>query len=164
MLLHHDFVLHRLVLFWCLALGLTLGLPPARAVTPEQALRIVSGDSEGRIAALAELVDAADPALGPLLKAILADEVKLAGGRAYIVRDDKAVDAASGAAATLPAGAEDVINNNRMRRELEGALAALRLFSKDRAERVKAIDELKDQADESRLGLIEKAAKAETDS
>ena len=59
-----------------------------------------------------------------------------------------------------PAGAEDVINNNRMRRELEGALAALRLFSRDRAERAPAIDELKDRADEGKLALIEKAEAA----
>ena len=65
--------------------------------------------------------------------------------------------------ATPPADAEDVVNNNRMRRELESAQAALRLFSKDRGERAKAIAELKDQADEGKLVLIEKAEKAETD-
>jgi urea transport system permease protein len=63
--------------------------------------------------------------------------VKVAGGKAFIVRDGKATDAATGAAATLPAGAEDVVNNNRMRRELEAALAALKLFSPDRAERAR---------------------------
>jgi urea transport system permease protein len=60
------------------------------------------------------------------VQALLADEVKVAGGKAFIVRDGKATDAATGAAATLPEGAEDVVNNNRMRRELEAALAALR--------------------------------------
>ena len=65
--------------------------------------------------------------------------------------------------ATLPADAEDVVNNNRMRRELESALAALKLYSPDRALRAKAIAELRDSADESKLGLIEKAVAAETD-
>jgi urea transport system permease protein len=50
-----------------------------------------------------------------------------------------------------------------MRRELEAALAALQLFSPERALRAKAIAELKDQADEGKLGLIEKAEAAETD-
>ena len=148
-----------------LLLCLLLALAPwaARALTPEQALRIAAGESEARLAALNEVVLAVDPALGPFLQAILADEVKVAGGKTYIVRDGKATEAASGAAASLPEGAEDVVNNNRMRHEFEGALAALKLFSTDRGERAKAIVELKDQAGEGNLVLIEKAEAAETD-
>ena len=69
----------------------------------------------------------------------------------------------SGKETALPEGAEDVVNNNRMRRELEAALAALQLFSPEREARAKAIAELKDQADEGKLPLIEKAEKAESD-
>src|SRR4051812_34344601 len=116
-----------------------LGVVPAWALTPEQAARIAAGESDDRIAALNETVAAADAALGPFLQAVLADEVKVAGGKAYVVRDGKAVEAGSGTAATLPDGAEDVVNNNRMRREMESALAALALFSRDRAVRAKAI-------------------------
>ena len=96
----------------------------ALAMTPEQAARIAAGDNDARIAALQEAAAAGDPALAPFVRALLADEVKVAGGRAYIVRNGQAVDAATGTAATLPDGAEDVVNNNRMRRELEGALAS----------------------------------------
>jgi urea transport system permease protein len=135
----------------------------AAALSAEQALRIASGDSDERIAALNEVVLAADPALQAYVQALLADEVKLAGGRAYIVRGEQASDAATGAAATLPEGAEDVINPNRMRRELQGALAALQLFSPDLAERRRAIAELKDSIDESKLALLQKAEAAETD-
>lgn len=147
-------------LFVCLSLLAPLW---AHALTPDQAVRIVSGESDARIAALNEVVAAADPGLGPFVQAILADEVKLAGGKAFIVRDGKAVDAATGAAVALPEGTEDVVNNNRMRRELEAALAALQLFSPERALRAKAIAELKDQADEGKLTLIEKAEAAEPD-
>ena len=144
--------------------ALFLGLASAAfALTPDQALRIASGESEARLAALNEAVVAADPALAAYLQAMLADEVKLAGGKAFIVRSGKATDAANGTAATLPDGAEDVVNNNRMRRELEAALAALRLFSPDREQRAKAITELKEQADEGKLGVIDKAEQAETD-
>jgi urea transport system permease protein len=108
----------------CAVAGLLLLQAPAFALTPDQALRIVSGESDERLKALNEVVVAADPALGPFVAAILADEVKVAGGKAFIVRDGKASDAATGAAATLPEGAEDVVNNNRMRRELEAAQAA----------------------------------------
>ena len=151
-------VLPRLLCFVLLA---TVGA--AFALTPDQAVRIAAGESEGRLAALNEVVLAVDPALGPYLQAILADEVKVAGGKAYIVRDGKATEAATGGAATLPEGAEDVVNNNRMRREFEGALAALKLFSTDRTERARAIVELRDQAGEGNLVLIEKAEKSETD-
>jgi hypothetical protein len=146
-----------------LVLGLLLALSPVWALSPELAGRIAAGDSDERLTALSEAVIAADPGLPGLLQALLADEVKVSDGKAYIVRDGKAVDAATGTAATLPEGAEDVVNNNRMRRELESAQAALRLFSPDRAERAKAIAELKDQADEGKLVLIEKAEAQETD-
>jgi urea transport system permease protein len=135
----------------------------ACALTPGQAARIAAGESDDRIAALNEVAAAADPALAAYVQALLADEVKVAGGKAYIVHDGKVTDAASGAAATLPEGAEDVVNPNRVRRELEAARAALKLFSTDRAERDRAITELKDQADEGKLGLIEKALAAEAD-
>ena len=121
-------VLLRLVLLCLSFLAL-----PAWALTPEQAARIAAGDSDDRIKALNETVAAADVGLGPFLQAVLADEVKVAGGKAYVVRDGKAVEAGTNAAATLPDGAEDVVNNNRMRREMESALAALALFSPDRA-------------------------------
>jgi urea transport system permease protein len=139
----------------------------AAALTPEQAHRIAGGDSDERIQALNGAIEAAvgagDPALAAFVQAVLDDEVKVAGGKAYIVKDDKAVEAATGAAATLPADAEDVVNNNRIRREFEAALAAMALFDKDPAVRAKAIEALKDTADESKLGLIEKAIAAETD-
>ena len=150
----------------CAGLAL-LAAGSACALTPSQTLRIAQGESDERIAALNEVVLAADPALAAYVQALLADEVKLAGGRAFIVHDGTTTDAASGAVATLPDGAEDVVNPNRVRRELESALAALKLFSPDRAERAKAIAELKDQADgsaaDSKLALIEKAETTETD-
>lgn len=146
-----------------LALALSLIGLPAEALTPEQALRIAAGESDSRIAALNEVVAAGDPGLVPFLQAVLADEVKIAAGKAYIVRDGKTVEAGSGAAATLPAGAEDVVNNNRMRREMETALAAVALFSPDVALRAKAIGELRDQVDEGKLALLEKAEAQETD-
>ncbi len=151
------------VLARLLCLLLAFGPVAAFALTPGQAARIAAGDSEDRLAALNEAVVAADPALANYVQAILADEVKVAGGKAFIVHDGKVTDAATGAAATLPDGAEDVVNNNRMRREFESAYAALKLFSPDRALRAKAITELTDQADESKLPVIEKAEAAETD-
>ncbi|MEK8052354.1 urea ABC transporter permease subunit UrtB [Ideonella sp. DXS22W] len=152
----------RSLLTW---LPLLMGLlsPAAFALTPEQAGKIAAGDSDERIAALNERVAAGDAALVPFVQAMLDDAVKTAGGKAFIVKDGKAVEAATGVAAVLPADAEDVVNNNRMRRELDGALAALGLFAPDLALRTKAIADLKESADEAKLPLIEKALAAETD-
>jgi urea transport system permease protein len=135
----------------------------AYALTAGQAVRIASGENDARIAALNEAAASASPALVNFLQALLADEVKIAADKAFVVRDGKAVDAVSGASATLPEGTEDVVNNNRMRREIEAVLAVLSLLSPEPAARAKAIAELKDQADESKLPLIEKAFAAETD-
>jgi urea transport system permease protein len=157
--MHRRGVLLRLVLL-CLSL---LGWSSAHALTPEQASRIASGDSDERIAALNDAVARGDAGLVPFLQAMLADEVKVAGGKAYVVSDGKTVEAGSGAAATLPDGAEDVVNNNRMRREIEAALASLALFSPERAVRAKAIADLKDQVDEDKLPLLNKAEAQETD-
>jgi urea transport system permease protein len=153
-------------LFLACALSLAGLAAPAWALTPEQALRIAEGDSDDRIAALNEVVASGDAALVPFVRALLSDEVRVAGGRAYIVKDGDAaaaVDAVSGQPAKLPDDAEEVVNNNRMRGELESAIAALSLFSPDVAARARSIAALKDQIDEGKLPLLEKALAAETD-
>jgi len=151
------------VLLRWIILCLSLIALPASALTPEQASAIAAGESDARITALNERVAAGDAGLLPFLQALLADEVKVAGGKAYVVRDGKAVEAGTGTATTLPPGAEDVVNNNRMRREIEAAQAALALFSEQRDVRAKAIGDLKDQVDEGKLALLEKAEAKETD-
>jgi urea transport system permease protein len=134
----------------------------ALALTPEVSLAIASGEVDARIAALNKAVIDADVTLGTFVDQLLADEVKIAAGKVFLVKGDKTTDVA-GAAAKLPDGAEDVVNNNRMRSELEAAKAALGLFSPEQAVRVKALKELKDKIDESKLPLLEKAFVSEKD-
>ena len=148
----------------CLLLAFLFGAGgSAQALTAEQAAAIAQGETDTRIEALRQAMAAGDPKLLPFLQALSEDAVKVVPGRAFIVRDGRSTDAATGAEAALPEGAEDVVNNNRMRREMEAALAALSLLSPDRAARAKAINELKDQAETSKLPLVEKALAAETD-
>nr|WP_297351963.1 urea ABC transporter permease subunit UrtB [uncultured Caldimonas sp.] len=135
----------------------------AWGLTPEQIRTLATGDNDERIEALNAAATAADGALQPYVEALLNDEVKTAGERIYIVSGETVTDAVTGAPAVLPEGAEDVVNSNRMRRALQGALAALKLFSPDTAARARAIDELRGDLDESQLPLIEKAYAAETD-
>jgi urea transport system permease protein len=134
------------------------------ALTAEQARAIADGDSDERIAALTAAAAEGAPGLGEFVQALLDDAVKIAGDKVFVVRDDKAVDAATGAPAALPEGAEDVVNNNRMRGALNAARAALQLFSSDVATRRAGIGELqKESLEEAQLPLIGKAFAAETD-
>ncbi|WP_081961500.1 urea ABC transporter permease subunit UrtB [Aquabacterium sp. NJ1] len=146
-----------------LALAFTAGLDEAHALTSEEAYALSAGDNDARIAALQALVAKGDPALPAFLEALNADTVKVAGNKAYIVNGDEVKEAATGALTKLPEGAEDVVNNNRMSSEIEAALAAGKLLSKDAATRAEAIDSLSKAADESKLPVIEKALAAETD-
>ena len=162
----HSCALHRLasalrcVLLLC-ALCAMAGT--GHALTREQALALVKGENEERITALQASLARGDEGLAAFLQSVLDDEVKLTADAAYVVRDGQATLAGTGQAALLPDGAEDVINSNQMRREIEGSLAALKLFSTDLDERRAAIRALKDEADEARLPLIEKALVAEKD-
>jgi len=153
-------MLRRLVLCcWLLCTSFT-----SFALTAEQARAIADGDSDERIEALNKAAAEGAAGLGEFIQAMLDDAVKLAGDKVFVVRDDKAVDAATGAPATLPADAEDVVNNNRVRGALNAARAALQLFSPDLVTRRAGVAELRKEAlDETQLPLIDKAYAAETD-
>jgi urea transport system permease protein len=135
----------------------------AQALTAQQARAIVEGDSDSRSAAIGKAVATADAALPPLLQALLDDAVKLTPERVIVLRDGQAFDATSGEPVVLPGDAEDITNNNRMRREIEAALASTRLLSPDASVRRRALDELGDGASASLMPLLDKADVAETD-
>jgi urea transport system permease protein len=151
-------MLHKLLFLAALLVSAT-----AYALTADEAKVIALGESDSRIEALNKAVATADERTAEFLQALADDAVKTVGGQVFVVRDDKATDPVTGAAVPLPADAEDVISNNRMRGELDTALAALKLFSKDARMRVAAVRELQKEPDESRLPLIEKAYAAESD-
>lgn len=135
----------------------------AIALTSDTAKRIAVGENDDRIKALSDALTNPDEALARLIDALLDDSAKVAGDAVLLVNNGKTIDAATGAATTLPATAEDVVNNNRMRNELEGAKAALGLFSESLTKRNNAIVQLKDSADEGKLPLIDRALSKETD-
>ena len=152
------FLLRSACLSCCL-----LALWPAHALTTPQARAIAEGDFDARTAALAAAVTRGDPGLADFLAALLEGEVSLTPTQVLVTRDGKTIDAATGAAATLPANVEDVVNSNRMRREIGAALASLKLLSPDLGQRREALKVLRDDADETRLPLVEQALAAETD-
>src|SRR5258706_3064051 len=122
------------------------------------------GDGDEKIAAIAALVAEGDPASAALLQAASDGELQTSGKRVLIVKGEEGVDAATGAKISpLPEDREDVILNNRVRRELGGAMAALKLISPDGAARLAAAKELSGNADPAMLPLIKKALARETD-
>ncbi len=149
-------LIRKLLLFtlFCLA-------GSAHAISVDEANAISSGETDARIAALNMAVARADAGTAVFLQALADDAVKLVRGQAIMVKDDKGIDPATGAEFVLPDDAEDVINNNRMRGEIDSALAALKLFSKDDKVRMAAVQQMQSDADPSKLTLIEQALKAE---
>ncbi|ROZ76203.1 urea ABC transporter permease subunit UrtB [Ramlibacter sp. WS9] len=133
------------------------------ALTPAEARAMAAGETDARIEALNKAVAAGDDKTAAFIQALIDDGVKVAGEKVFLVKDGKGFDPVTGAEQPLPADAEDVINNNRMRGELDAAMAALKLFSKDVVLRRQAIKTLQNESDESKLPLIEKAYAAETD-
>ncbi len=145
-------LLQKLLLFTAFCLTVN-----AHAISVEEANAISSGETDARIEALNQAVTRADAGTAVFLQALADDAVKLVRGKAIMVKDDKGIDPASGAEFALPDDAEDVINNNRMRGEIDSALAALKLFSKDDKVRMAAVQQMQSDADPSKLELIEKA-------
>ncbi len=127
---------------------------------------MVFGETEARVAALGKAAATADEQTVAFIQALSDDAVKTSGDKVFVLKDEKAFDPITGAELPLPADAEDVINPNLMRSEIDNALAALKLFHKDEKLRRDAIKTLAGNSDkdgdQGRLPLIEKAYAAET--
>jgi urea transport system permease protein len=134
----------------------------AYALSADEVKGMATGETEERMAALSKAVVTADEKTVAFIQALSDDQIKVLGDKVFWVQGDKTVDPATGADVALPADAEDVINNNQMRGELDNALAALKLFSKDDKVRAASVKTLLAEPDESKLALVEKAFAAET--
>ena len=152
-----------------LLFALLLSLAGTSAALDKAAVeKLAFGESEERTAAIAALVAEADPRAVPLLESLSEGEMQTvegkSGKRVLIVKGGQATDAVTGEKVDpVPEGAEDVVANNRLRREIEGALAAFKLLSPERAVRLTAAKQLASGADASMLGLVRKALEKESD-
>jgi urea transport system permease protein len=119
------------------------------------------GEPDARVAAVASAQS--DVATVAFLKALLQDAVKVKGEQVWVMQGDQGVDPVSGQASAVPEDAEDVVNNNRLRGEIETALAGFDLLSTDPALRRSALQTLQSQVDVNKLPLLDKALATETD-
>ena len=133
------------------------------ALTSEQARALTQGDTDSRITALQQVLAAPDEKTAAFLQAMADDAVKVSGPQVFVIRDGKAFDPATGQEVALPASAEDVINNNRMRGEIDSALSALQLLSPDVAKRTDAVKLMLKEPDITKVPMLEKALAGETD-
>ena len=138
-----------------------LGHTQALALTAEQARALTLGDTDTRVSALQKALASPDAQTAAFLQAMTDAAVKINGTQVLIVRDGKAFDPANGEAIALPDMTDDVINNNRMRGEIDSALSALQLFSTDAALRVQAAKSVLKEPDPTKLVMLEKALASE---
>ena len=121
--------------FWLFCLyGLNMSV--AHALTTQQVQDIVTGETDARIESLQKALAQADAQTALFLQALADDAVVIAGEQVVVVRDGKGFDPATGKDMPVPASAEGVVSNNRMRGEIDSALAALQLLSPDDAMRM----------------------------
>lgn len=136
---------------------------PAWALTPEQARALAIGDTDARVAALNAVLANADAKTVALIQALSDDAVKTTETAVFVMKDGKGFDPVTGTELPVPEAADDVVNNNQMRTELDAALATIKLFSPDAAVRADAVKTLGAEPDDAKLPLIEKAYASETD-
>ncbi len=144
----------------CLLMGFFCS--QALALTAEEAKAMAMGEGDTRVAALRAAAAQADDRTQKFIQALSDDAVKIVAGTPVIVADDKVIDPVTGQTSALSDAAEDIINNNRMRGELDTALALLKLLSTDSAVRREAVNTLQSDVDDTKLPLINKAYAQET--
>ncbi len=115
------------------------------------------GEADARIEALNKAVATADEKTAAFIQALSDDAVKLVGAQVLVAKEGKGFNPITGAETPLPDTAEDIVNNNRMRGEIDSALAALKLFSKDDKVRSAATLAMQSETDEAKLPLVQKA-------
>ena len=151
------------VAFGVVLVALVAGLTVARALTPQEALALSSGNTDARIAALHKAAEHPDAQLAAFLGDLLNNRVQIDGAMVEVQRGHAWVDLATGKSVTPSDNAQGVINNNYVRKELQSARAALDLFASHRDERLKAVRQLQDDPTSVDRPLVEQALKTEKD-
>ena len=135
----------------------------ASALDAAAVAQLGADDSDEKLAAIRTLVREGDPAALPLLRALLNEALQVAGGRVLRVDGDRVFDAATGAEVVPPPESRETITvNNRIRRELESAMAVLQLLDPDPGVRLSAAQELGEANDPELAPLLERALARET--
>ena len=137
----------------------------ALAIDVELLKGLAAAENDEKIAAISKLADAGELAAIPALQALFDGRLYVSPqGNLVILADDQAVDAIS-TKPIVPAP-DDLVSidiNNRVRRELNGALAALKLSAPERSVRLASAKQLQADADEGSLPGIKRVLPKEQD-
>jgi urea transport system permease protein len=147
------------VILWLLLLA-----PAAHALDPALAKQLADDDSDVKLEAISKIAASGDASAIPLLKAMQDDALQTFNGRLVIVVGSSVKDALSGEPVDAPADKlTAIIANNRVRGVLDAALAALKLVSPQREERLAAAKIVASDPDSAMLPLIKTALAKEDD-
>ena len=136
----------------------------AAAIDHAAVEKLAFGEGDERMEAINALVAEGDPRAAVILGALSEGELQTAGKRVLIVHGTETTDAVTGEkVVSAPAEREEIVANNRLRAAVQGALAALKLVSPDRATRFSAAKALAGGADAGMLPLVKRAFDKESD-
>src|SRR5690606_15713972 len=157
-----------------MALALVLMLAPgfAPALAAESAALdiallapLAGGDTEAKLRVIAQLGQMPDQRATRILEALGSGRLRgTPSGELFIIEaDQSAADAVTGATRSLPADANSIMINNRLRRAIAGALAVSQLYSEHPRERLAAAQAVQRGSDPAMLPAVEQALASETD-
>ena len=133
------------------------------ALTPQLAMDMAVGESDSRIQAIGLALESADANTANFLQAMADDAVKVFAGAVWVVEGGQIRNAVTGESRPMPDDAQEVMLNNRMRAEIDTALAALKLFNSDARQRRLAAQTMLKEPDAQRKSMLAKALVNETD-
>jgi len=161
-------VCSSIVLMLLLALGAGVAAraaPAADAPAIDAAMLapLAGSDTDARLDTISQLGMRADPGAARILEALSAGTLYVGPQEQLLIQTSpgQAIDAVNGQAMTMPAQADTVMVNNRLRRAVQSALAGSRLFADDWRVRLTAANNLSRSNDLAQLSLIERALQVE---
>ncbi len=157
-----------------MALALVLMLAPgyAPALAAESAALdiallapLAGGDTEAKLRVIAQLGQMPDQRATRILEALGSGRLRgTPSGELFIIEaDQSAADAVTGATRSLPADANSIMINNRLRRAIASALAVSQLYSEHPGERLAAAQAVQRGSDPAMLPAVEQALASEAD-
>jgi urea transport system permease protein len=126
-------------------LVMLMPVAPAGAMPSAWVAPLAGDDPEARSEALARIAASGDPLAARVLEALGDERLFMIGGTGILVEEGRALRLDDGAAVARPTG-EAIMVNNRLRGEIDTALAGLRLADPDPARRLEAAKTLADSA------------------
>ncbi|MFN8995691.1 MAG: hypothetical protein ACK5X3_18775 [Pseudomonadota bacterium] len=146
----------------CLGLLLTLAGPAAAALDAAALAKLASEDANERMEAIDAIAAGGDEAAMRVLTALQDGLLRVTPkGQVFIKQRGSLLDALTGTAVeTEPEDLAKISINNRMRSQVEGVMAGLRIFSTDPKQRLEAARAI--EPDEKMLATLDKALARES--